>query len=309
MKKFILILIASILCLTYCKKDGPDPESNQDDKSKDTIANSKDNIDPEFVLKIGKELTYKYSDIEMYDSSTHILYFTNNHPELDDFEYSDILSFIFFVDGDSIYYGDLWPTSYGILPIEAYIQTCPLKLQNYALWIEFREKGQPDFRNDSRIIEALKTRNLLHSGLFLKINSLIVKSNQIDFTFTITNQEQSPLLILDPDKMGLNLFHYFSKGLVFRKSPDSPSITVKIPSESPSSSKDWNINWLTKLGSGESKTWTFNYPLDTPIDPGEYIVSFNYPGLSSQIERYQLIQNTGRIWLGEVIAMQNIIIK
>jgi len=117
------------------------------------------------------------------------------------------------------------------------------------------------------------------------------------------------LILILYDKMGLNLFHYFSKGLVFRKSTYSPSITVKIPSESPSSSKDWNINWLTKLGSGESKTWTFNYPLDTPIDPGEYIVSFNYPGLSSQIERYQLIQNTGRIWLGEVIAMQNIIIK
>lgn len=117
------------------------------------------------------------------------------------------------------------------------------------------------------------------------------------------------LILILYDKMGLNLFHYFSKGLVFRKSPDSPSITVKIPSESPSSSKDWNINWLTKLDSGESKTWTFNYPLDTPIDPGEYIVNFNYPGLSSQIDRDQMVQDNARIWPGEVIADQYIVIN
>jgi len=49
MKKNILILIASIICLTYCERNGLDSESNQDDNSKDTIAKSKDNVDPDII--------------------------------------------------------------------------------------------------------------------------------------------------------------------------------------------------------------------------------------------------------------------
>lgn len=302
MKKLILIASAIILCLTYCTKN----DTDQDIIAKDTPSDSKNNVDPDIILKIGENLSYKFSDIEMYDSSTHIFYLKTNHPEFDDFDYSNISSFVLYVDHDSIYKGNLQPTSYGLWPNGAYIQTCPLTLQNYALRIDFRKKDQSDLRNDIRIINALEGLNLLHSGLMIATDSLKINSTQVNFTFTITNKDQSSLLILDPDKMGINLFHYFTNGLSFQLSPEYPFIMVGVPHESPST--DWDINWMSKLDPGSSKTFTFNYPLTTPFDPGEYTVHFDFPGLLN-IGQDQLIQDNSRIWLGEVTDNQNIIIK
>jgi len=304
MKKLFLVAIAVILCLTYCTKNESGPD--QDIIAKDTLSDSKNNVDPDIILKIGENLSYKYSDIEMYDSSAHILYFKTNHSEFDDFDYSCIAPFILYVDGDTIYKGDLWPTSYGLKPTGAYIQTCPLKLQNYALLLKKKKKDESDLRNVICIINALENLNLLHSGLMIVTDSLKIKSTQVDFTFTITNKDQSPLLILDPDKMGINLFHYFTNGLSFQLSPEYPFITVGVPHESPSTA--WDVNWMTKLDPGSSKTFTFNYPLTTPFDPGEYTVHFDFPGLLN-IGQDHLIQDNVRIWLGEVTSTQNIIIE
>jgi hypothetical protein len=168
---------------------------------------------------------------------------------------------------------------------------------------------KPDLRNDPRLIVALKDRNLLHSGLLLTINSIDCKSAQITFSFSITNKDQSALLILDPQKMGLNLFHYFTNGLIIKDKPYTKSITVKIPYQTPSPWNGWKIEWLSSIAADEKKTFVIDYPLDSPLSPGAYNVSFEYPGLAFQVNKEELQQNTGRIWLGSLEAMKDFVIR
>ena len=188
------------------------------------------------------------------------------------------------------------------LPKRVYIHTYPFWLQNYALWIENRYNIKPDLRNAAVIIQTLEDRNLLHSGIHISINSLEVTNSQVSFSFSITNKDKSVLLIMDPDKMGINLFHYYTNGLHFTKISDGSSFYLKVPSQAPSHYSVWDISWLTKLNSNETKTFNLIYPLNSQITSGEYTVTFVYPGFHSQIIKDQLIQDNARIWLGDVRA-------
>jgi hypothetical protein len=300
MKRSFPIFIFLIFFLASCEKETVDPQSEPEQE----IDNQDDNHD--YLLKIGSSLVYDYNEIEMYDSSTHILYFKDNHPE---FEETKNEAFAFFVNGDTVYMGYFWPMYFSSMPPGPYIANFPLFYRNYALRIDKRENFKPDPRNDPRLIEALKGRNLLHSGLSVKINSIDVQSSQITFTFSITNKDQSALLILDPEKMGLNLFHYFTNGLVIQNIPWTGTyITVKIPHQTPSPWNGWKIEWLSRIAKGEIRTFVINYPLDSPLGQGEYRVSFEYPGLHYQISKDDLVQGTGRIWLGSLEAAVNIVV-
>jgi len=296
MRKYLLgsyILIVSLL-LVACEVNNPDPDQEPDQDSIPVIQ-----PDPEFFFKIGNNLYYRYSDLELYDSSAHILYFKKNHPE---FEENSQSVFSVIINSDTIYKGDFWPMFRSDTPTRVYIHTWPFWLQNYALWIENRYNIKPDLRNDPVIIQAFKDRNLLHSGINLVINSLEVTNTQVTFSFTITNKGHSALLIMDPDKMGINLFHYYTNGLIFRKTSDGSLFSVKVPSQAPSPNNIWKIDWLTKLNSNETKTFYLIYPLNSQIAAGEYTVTFVYPGFHLQVSKDQLIQDDARIWLGDVRA-------
>ncbi len=292
MKKTTQFILIVSLLLSSCEANNSDPEP---EPGQDSIPVIKP--DPEFFFKIGNNLYYRYSDLELYDSSTHILYFKSNHPEFDKNSQS---SFSVIINIDTIYKGDFWPMFRSDMPTRVYIHTFPFWLQNFALWIENRYNIKPDLRNDAVIIQAFKDRNLLHSGLHIEVNSLEVTNNQVTFSFSITNKDQSELLIMNPDKMGINLFHYFTNGLIFKKISDGSFFTVKVPSQAPSPYNIWKIDWLTKLNSNETKTFSLIYPLNSQIAAGEYIVTFAYPGLHLQVSKDQLIQDNARIWLGEV---------
>jgi hypothetical protein len=296
MKKYLVgsyILIVSLLFVS-CEVNNSDPDADQDQDSIPEIQ-----PDPEYFFRIGKSLYYRYSDLELYDSSAHILYFKTSHPE---FEENSQSVFSVIINSDTVYKGDFWPMFRSDTPTRVYIHTWPFWLQNYALWIENRYNIKPDLRNDPVIIQAFKDRNLLHSGINLVINSLEVTNTQVTFSFTITNKGQSALLIMDPDKMGINLFHYYTNGLLFRKTSDGSSFYVSVPAQAPSHYSVWNIDWLTKLNSNETLTFNLVYPLNSQIASGDYKVTFVYPGFNLQISKDQLIQDDARIWLGDVRA-------
>jgi hypothetical protein len=279
------------LILTSCEINNQESEPITDKDSIPVIR-----PDPEYFFKIGNNVYYRYSDIDLYDSSTHILYFKTNHPEFEKYSQS---YFSVIVNSDTVYKGDFWPMFRSDAPQRVIIETYPFWLQNYALWIENDRNIKPDLRNAPAIIEALKEHNLLHSGLLIEIKNLEITSSQAAFSFSVTNKDQSALWIMDPDKMGINLFHYFTNGLVLNKE-NSPYIYIKVPYESPSSYNTWEIEWLTKLNSGEAKTFNFIYPLSSSIAPGEYTVTFLFPGFLSQIDKDKLVHDNARIWLGKI---------
>ena len=253
MKKSLLIGTVIILILTSCERISNNPDQYL------------------FITDIGIE--YKYSDFELYDSSTHILYLKASHPE---FKNEKRSTFSLLANGEEIYSGVFWPSYSSSLPYGPYITSFSSFYPDYTIRIEHLtiDNEPKDPRNDPRLISELINHNLLHSGLSVMINSIDIVGSQLAFKFTITNQDESNLLILDLDKTGLNLFHYFTNGLTIRKLTHEEVFSSQIVPEIPSPRDSWKTNWLSELKSGESKQFTLNYTLNSSINPGEYLALF-----------------------------------
>lgn len=294
MRNYLIILFAVTLGLNSCNLS--DSEEDPGDIKKDTIGT-------DILLSIGENMTFDYSDIESYDSSAHVLYFMYNHPE---FEKLRQPSFVFYADGDSVYKGQLWPGYLSSLPSGPYIPSVPLNFQNYALGIEYFKNDQPDLRNDPRIIQNLKRRNLLHSGLSVALNPPEINGPLCRLSFTVTNMDKSVLLILDPDKMGHRLFHYFTNGLYLMNLSDSTIINSILESQTPVPWNGWSMDWLTQLNPGETRNYTVSYSFDSNVGSGNYLAFFDYPGLSYQVSSFDLFQAKGRIWLGHITSTRQV---
>lgn len=259
------------------------------------------------TFKIGDNIEFLYNDFELYDSSTKILYFKAQHPEFVD--YKDY-SFTFYADTTEIYQGCFWSAYYSYFPQTPFVTSDPLfYYQNYALGFEYLNQNKPDPRNDERLISAFKNSGLLHSGLSVTIKTLSINNTQISLSFVVTNHDKSDLLILDFDKMGTNLFHYYTNGIIFLNKDHPNFIYCNIDPQGPTPLNSWKSEWLTLLKSGDSKQFSINYTIDSPLTAGNYVAYFHFPGLTFQITMDDLFQDNGRIWLGEVIGTKRLTIQ
>jgi hypothetical protein len=168
MQNYLLIISIMIFAVASCEKSASDSDPGADIINQDSLGSGA-------FFQIGENVVYNYSEISLYDSSTHILYFKENHPE---FEKLRQPSFVLYAEGDTIYEGKIWPGYFSSLPSGVYIASAPFFYQNYALRIEYRQGSEPDRRNDLRIIKSLKDRALLHSGLQVIIMSLEINDSQ-----------------------------------------------------------------------------------------------------------------------------------
>lgn len=278
MKRTALILITIISTLSSCEK--PVEITDQD-----------------VFFKIGKEKAFRFDDIELYDSSTHIIYFKESQNE-----FSEILQgpFSFFDKGDTIYSGSFWPGYSSFIPRGPIILSPPNMYGDYALRIEIWMGDKPDVRNSPEIIALLKKHGLLHSGLSGSVDFVETGENQLSFGYTIVNNDLTDLMILDLNKTGPNLFHYFTNGLYLRDQNHNEVFSGTIPLQKPEPWNSWKADWLSLLKSGDSISFTINYPVDAPISPGEYNLLFEFPGLAYQVSKDQLFKDDYRIWLGDI---------
>jgi hypothetical protein len=150
------------------------------------------------------------------------------------------------------------------------------------------------------MIEVLKDHNLLHSGIALSLDTIEINGNTLDYSFTVTNADATALLILDPDKTGAALFHYFTNGLYLYDMDHHQAFGSGITHEPPVPWNSWELCWLSELQPGESKAFTIHDTLITPLMQGDYRAVFEFPGLTYQVSKDQLYQGDARIWLGEV---------
>ena len=296
MKKHLLIICLLMLGISSC--DNSDSGTDQGDYHQKPI-------DSGTFISVGDNMIYSYSEIGLYDSSTHIIYFKENHPEFDKIRQP---SFALYDKGDTIYQGEIWPSYNSSLPSGAYISSMPFFYQNYALRIDYRGGSEPDLRNDPGIIQSLKDRELLHSGLTGTIQTLEISGSLARLTYVVTNLDKSELLILDPGKMGQKLFHYYTNGLYLRDLATNNIIATKLEFQTPNPSDGWKKEWLTLISPGGSVAFTLNYTFNKVISPGNYSAWFEYPGLSSQVDIHDVFQTNGRIWLGDITTVKNIVI-
>lgn len=260
--------------------------------------------DNDVFLKFSDGHEYGFSDIELYDTSAHVIYFKDVH---DEFMHMEKGTFMFYYKGEPIYMGTLWPGYSSLGPTSPFIMT-PSPC-NYALIIGSWQKEIPDVRNDPKMVASLSEHNLLHSGLAITSSSVELAGTRLTFNFTIKNMDESDLLIIDPDKTGLNLFHYFTNGLYIYDQANNEVFSGHITSQVPEPYNTWKTEWLSELKSGASRSYSINYSMTSAINPGLYLISFNFPGLHFQVQRDQLYQGSNRIWLGDIKYEKRIIIQ
>lgn len=281
----ILVLFAIIIS---CERNDPESYSNP-------------------ILKIGNNAEFTYEDFELYDSSAKVLYFSSAHPEFVNYKESE---FSFFADTVFIYKGRFWSALSSSFPTTPFVACDPFfYLQNHAIGIEYLNQNQPDPRNDSRLMSAFKENNLLHSGLSVTIESLSFSGAQATFSCVVTNHDRDDLYILDYKKMGVNLFHFYTNGLVLVNKDQPAIVYCIIHSESPVPYNSWRMDWFSLLKSGESHQINIDYSFESPLQKGNYIAYFEFPGLAYQISKDDVRQINGRIWLGSVTASKKIVIQ
>jgi hypothetical protein len=261
---------------------------------------------PEVFFVTSSRLAYQFSEFDFYDSSTCIFYFKTIHEEFDDYERG---TFSFLDNGDTIYTGSFWPAYMSSMPSGPYIGSMPSFYGNYAFRVDYYWwlEGSSDPRNCPEMIEILEERNLLHSGIALSLDTVEISGNTLDYSFTITNADVTSLLILDPDKMGARLFHYFTNGLYLYDMEYQQFFASGILHEAPDPWNGWRIEWLSELQPGGSMTFTIHDTIDTPLNAGEYWANFRFPGLAYQVSKDQLYQGDARIWLGDVQVSKRIV--
>lgn len=282
------LLFLLLTCLISCEKKELDSFSNP-------------------ILKIGDNTEFNHEDFAMYDSSAKILYFKSNHPEF--VEYND-QEFSLFADSVLIYKGSFWSSYRSSLPSMPFITSDPLFLyQNHALGIEYINQDKPDPRNDLRLMAAFKEKNLLHSGLSVSIESVSISGTAINFSCIIANHDESNLYILDYNKMGTELFHYYTNGLILVNKDQPGFIYCLIDPRGPVPYDSWKMEWLSLLKSGESARLNIDYSIEYPLKKGNYTAYFTFPGFNYQISKDDLIQPNGRIWLGKVTGTRKITIQ
>ena len=259
------------------------------------------------VLKIGNDIEFSYEDFELYDSSAKILYLKSSHPEFVNYKKSE---FSFYADTVLIYEGCFWSSYYSSMPATPFITSDPFfYYQNHVLAIEYLNQNKPDPRNDSRLMSAYEAENRLHSGLSVSIKYLSISGTAVTFSCTVTNHDRSDLYVLDYEKMGTNLFHYYTNGLVLVNKDQPEFIYCIINPEGPTPFDSWKMEWLSLLKSGESIQLDIDYSLENPLKKGNYIAYFTFPGFTYQISREDLNQPDGRIWLGKVSGGKRLIIQ
>lgn len=167
-----------------------------------------------------------------------------------------------------------------------------------------------DPRRNPHILNALKSYGQLHEGLSCEIHSVQINpgSNKVLLELKLTNNDTFDYFHLDPEKTGMGLFHYFTNGLSLWSPSQMKRYENHVQHIQPDPWDSWDMNWLSVIRSGETKIFRINYTNFDPVPAGQYKLQFSFPGLS-HVERSELVQRNGRIWLGELDLSQDIQIR
>ncbi len=257
-------------------------------------------------IEIAGGLVISSDDIDFYDGSTHLLYLKQGNDRLRNVAGG---SFAVYADDLEIYSGLLLPAYSSYMPAGPVMYTAPSLYGDYVLPLGFLPAGDSaaaiDPRNDSRIVKALESYDQYRKGMECEIVSVQVQpGRQVRLELRLTNHDEDDLYHLDPDKMDLALFHYFTNGLFFRNASGAGAgfFSHRLPVSRPEPAQGWKMEWLTLMKSKETRNITMVYPDFETVPPGEYEVSFTFPGFSGQVEKSELRQGGGRIWLGSLEA-------
>ena len=258
-----------------------------------------------FCLVAGDQVVLNHHDIEYYDYSAHTIYLKPPRTFSEVFEVYGVTSV--YAGGNKIYNLSLHPGYSSTMPFEPIIWTDPTFYPDYIIAIDkmwtVQEMlgGAADPREDSRIVEALEKYGQFRDGLQCEITSITYSSAEdVEVSLELTNADAENYYYLDPGKMGMGLFHYFTNGLTVWDPVSSLYISSEMEPVSPDPWNSFDMEWMSLLEGGSSVSMTLTYDQFGALRPGTYDAFFSFPGMHFQVNREDLDQPDGQIWMGDI---------
>jgi len=298
MKKQIFILLTILTLVINCEKRNVDLNGQ---------------ITDGFCIRFGESYIINHKSIDYYDFSTHLIYLKKGNDVLNIFENG--CAFFVYANKELIYSGKVIPSYSSFLPTGAVIYTTPSFYNDYVIPIScniitnFTGNENPDPRNDNRIVASLKRYNQFHEGLNCTIKSIAIADNKASIELNLTNKDKFNYFYLDPEKMGVGLYHYFTNGLFIVDLTSNKRYTHKIIPIGPVPWDTWKKDWFSLINSGEAKTIRLTYENFESVPTGNYKAFFTFPGLNYSVDKEDISFSNGRIWLGELSINQEIAVK
>ena len=255
--------------------------------------------------------------IEFYDFSCHCIYLKEDKSRY--FEGYDKSSevrpwsrgnaFVVVANAERCYVGSLHSAVLSSAPWGPYMDE--LSVWHYPADVMHISKAwndTNDVRNDNRIQQTLISLGLYRGGISVRLQSVNVVENSdtstVEYVFTLRNADRDNLLVPDPIKMGTELFHYFTNGVVFQSDGAMFQSLYKKTSSPP---VKWDAAWFTELPANASTQRTVRLKGYPRVTPGTYSCSFTFAG-PIEIAKENRSLAEGRIWLGEVESEKTAIV-
>lgn len=298
----IVILTLALLLLSGCEKETD---------LADRLPRSSIELTDGYCLVAGDQVVLNHHDISFYDYGAHLLYLKN------DISCESLLenaaSFKVYAGGEEVYMVGTHPGYSSSFPsTDPFIWTPSAFYEDYILPFSSLSSlgGQAgayvDTREDPRIVAALKKYGQYREGLHCEILSCTYSDpGEVILKLKLSNRDEVNYYYLDPEKMGKGLFHYFTNGLSLRNEEESYSNHVEHIQPVPWDT--WELEWMSLLKGGSSVTITLEYKNFDAVPTGSYRAHFRFPGLS-HVDRDQLAQRSGQIWLGELQLYKQLVL-
>ena len=311
MKKSFIVLMFVMLFSSSCERNPVSPSGEAafsihllKDHSLTIRDVSEKNI---HELELDEEAWIAAKGIDFYDYSSHCIYLKSDKSAYFTEELSISMNdqpFVVQAYDKRCYIGTFHSNAMSLTPDHPYIDESSLNFypKDVLYVAPSWNQNTEDERNNIYVERALRDMNKLHCGLSLVVKEIQVVDNSdtatVKYTYELKNNDQDDLYILDPEKMGNELFHHYTHGVDFRSDTryiysEYKTVTGPEPFDS------WQANWFTKIISGQTMERTVTLKGYPQIPKGQYNCTFRFSN-PTKIERDDRYINDGRIWIGEI---------
>jgi len=275
-----------VICLTLISCDKSDQALNQDTA---------------FTIEFSDGTVITENNLLYYDSSTHLLYLKEN------LIYNQTpTDFTVFVDQEIMYQGIIYSSYLSSFPPQPLYILEPGLYGDNIIQIGCID-DQADKRNDSRILNALEKNGLLVHGLSCTIDSLRVTSfsdySRVTCSVTVTNNDGVNYYILAPEKMGELNFTCYMGGVKLINEETNLRYSFRWSVSNPDYA-NLALNDFLLLEKNGKASFTFQSSDYSKLEAGTYRAQFRFEGVWPGTIAFELKQNSGRVWVGDISAQK-----
>ena len=212
-----------------------------------------------YCMVSGDRVLLNHLDIDHYDYGTHLIYLKEHRLLSEILEQTGALT-VYAGGGEEIYTVGTHPGySSSFAPAGPFIWTDPTFYADNIIAIDqlyiadVLMGNLDDPRDDPRIVETLEKYDQYREGLHCEIRSIWFSSpDHLALTLKLSNRDSENYYYLDPEKMGVGLFHYYTNGLTITNLETEQNYTNNVVHVEPDPWDGFDMEWMSLLEGNSS---------------------------------------------------------